>query len=48
MTASANRKNSPSRKLAVPDLGPIEQIPPELLRAFARNARIHSERPVPL
>ncbi|MCL6250290.1 site-specific DNA-methyltransferase [Altererythrobacter sp. KTW20L] len=48
MTASTNRKKTPSRKLAVPDLGPIEQIPPELLRPYARNARTHSERQVAL
>lgn len=48
MTASTNPKKTPSRKLAVPDLGPIEQIPPELLRPYARNARTHSERQVAL
>ena len=48
MTASTNRKKTSTQKLAVPDLGPIEQIPPELLRPYARNARTHSERQIAL
>ncbi len=48
MIASANRKKTTSRKLAVPDQGPIEQIPPELLRPYARNACTQRERRVAL
>jgi DNA modification methylase len=48
MTASSNRKKSPNRKPALPDLGPVEHLPPELLRPYARNARSHSERQVAL
>lgn len=49
MTASANRKKTASnRKPALPDFGPVEHLPPELLRPYARNARTHSERQVAL
>lgn len=49
MTASANRKKTASnRKPALPDLGPVEHLPPELLRPYARNARTHNERQVAL
>ncbi len=49
MTASANHSKSASnRKPALPDLGPVEHLPPELLRPYARNARTHSERQVAL
>ena len=48
MTAPTNRKKTPSKKLDLPNLGPIEQIPLELLRPYERNARTHSERQVAL
>ncbi len=48
MTASTNRKKTSNRKLLQPDLGPIEHLPPKLLRPYARNARTHSERQVAL
>lgn len=48
MSTNARRKNTPNRTLTLPDLGPIEQIPPELLRPYERNARTHSERQVAL
>lgn len=48
MTASTRPKKTPNRKTALPDLGPIEHLPPELLRPYSRNARTHSERQVAL
>lgn len=48
MTASTNRKTAPDRKRLQPDLGPIEHLPPKLLRPYARNARTHSERQIAL
>ena len=48
MPRNATRKTATGRKIQVPALGPIEQIPPELLKPYARNARTHSERQIAL
>ncbi len=48
MPRNATRKSAAGRKVQLPTLGPIEQIPPELLKPYARNARTHSERQIAL
>ena len=48
MPRNAPRKTPTGKKIQVPTLGPIEQIPPELLKPYARNARTHSERQIAL
>ena len=48
MTSSTNRRKTPNRKLAMPGLGPVEHLSPDLLRPYSRNARTHSERQVEL
>jgi len=46
MITSSNRKKTQNKKLDLPSLGPVEQIPIELLRPYDRNARTHSERQI--
>ena len=48
MPRSTSRKPTAVRKIAVRSIGPVEEIPPALLRPYARNARTHSERQIAL
>ncbi|MEO6153648.1 MAG: ParB/Srx family N-terminal domain-containing protein [Croceibacterium sp.] len=47
MTRSSTRKTS-TRAPEMPNLGPIEDIPPELLRPYERNARTHGDKQIAL
>ncbi|MBW8783556.1 MAG: ParB N-terminal domain-containing protein [Novosphingobium sp.] len=42
--STPRRKQQQPTKVQVTSLGPVEQIPPELLKPYARNARIHDQR----
>jgi DNA modification methylase len=48
VSTSTRPKKTPKRNAALPDLGPIEYLSPDMLRPYARNARTHSERQVAL
>lgn len=39
-------KRSSRKQMAMSDLGPIEQVPPALLKAYPGNARTHDERQI--
>lgn len=47
MTRSNTRKTS-TKAVDIASLGPIEEIPPKLLRAYERNARTHSDKQLAL
>lgn len=48
MTRPTSRKCTSAKISDVPNLGPIDEIPPKLLRAYDRNARTHSDKQIGL
>lgn len=48
MTRPNPRKRTSPESSDVPNLGPIDEIPPKLLRAYERNARTHSDKQIGL